>query len=188
MATDDDPAPDGDSFVAAVFHDVDHFRDALRGLLAAGVDPARISVLGEHDAVRDHFGGVVPEAEELADRLDAPREPLDDELAVERAIRLIGEGLSIIGTIGAAGLAYAIGGPVGVAVGTGTATETKVDDVLLGYVGRTYTERFEESVRDGGIVCWVHARDGREADRVGRTLSANSGTAVHRVETGGTGR
>ncbi len=171
----------GDSFVAAIFHDLDAFRQALSALLAAGIEPANISVLGEHQAVLDHFGGIVPDAKDLADHLDVPRETLDQERAVAQAIRLIGEGLSIIGTIGAAGLAYAVGGPVGVAVGAGAATETKVDDILLNYVDRSYSERFEQSIRDGGLVCWVHARNGQEADTAGGILSGNGGTEVHRV-------
>ena len=132
-------------------------------------------------AVLDHFGGIVPDAKDLADHLDSPREPLDLEQAVERAIRLIGEGLSIIGTIGVAGLAYAVGGPVGVAVGAGAATETKVDDILLNYVDRSHSERFEQSIRDGGLVCWVHATTADEANTVCGILSGNGGTEVHRV-------
>ena len=179
MATD--RGRNSDSFVAAIFHDLDPFKQALSALLAAGTEPANISVLGEHQAVLDHFGGIVPDAKDLADRLDSPREPLDMEQAVERAVRLIGEGLSIIGTIGAAGLAYAVGGPVGIAVGAGAAAETKVDDILLDYVDRSYSERFEQSIRDGGLVCWVHARNADEADAVSGILSGNGGTEVHCV-------
>ena len=40
----------GDSFVAAIFHDLDLFKQALSALLAAGIEPANISVLGEHQA------------------------------------------------------------------------------------------------------------------------------------------
>ncbi len=178
------PDQDGDSFVAGIFQDVTQFQRALGDLVAAGVQPESISVLGNHEAVSDHFGGTVPEARQLADRLDTPRESLDEDHAVARAIRLIGEGLSIIGTIGAAGIAFAVGGPVGVAVGAGTATETKVDDVLLKYVDRTHTERFEQSIRDGGIVCWVHARNEDEAKLALRLLSASGGADVHRVTPG----
>ncbi len=170
-----------DSFVAAVFVDLAAFKEALSALLDVGIEPANISILGEHQAVLDHFGGVVPNARELSDHLDAPRDSLDDERAVERAVRLIGEGLSIIGTIGAAGLAYAVGGPVGVAVGAGAATETKVDDVLLKYVDRSYSERFEQSIRDGGLVCWVHAMNAEQTESVSRILAARGGTEVHSV-------
>ena len=168
-------------YVAAVFQQVESFRGALGSLLEAGFQAANISILGEHQSVADHFGGEVPTAKEISDRLDTPREPVDDEQAVEKAVRILGESLSIVGTIGAAGLAYAVGGPVGVAVGAGTATETKIGDVLLGRVDRHYAERFEHSIRDGGLVCWVHAYGAEEAERAAHILTTNGGIEVHQV-------
>ncbi len=170
-----------DVYVAAVFQDVDGFRNALGSLVSAGFPAANISILGEHQAVADHFGGAIPAASELADRLDTPREPIDDEQTLEKAVRVLGESLSMIGTIGAAGIAYAVGGPVGVAVGTGAAAETKVEDVLLNRVDRHYSERFEQGIRDGGLVCWVHAQNENEAQRAQEVLKNAGGSEVHSV-------
>lgn len=172
----------GDRTVAAVFDDALAFRRALRALLDAGFDRAAISVLAEHGIVSDHFGGRIPEAAELADRPDTPREDLDSEGALSAAIHFIAESISTIGTVGAAGLAYAVGGPVGIAAATANKTESGIEGLLTRNVGEAVIRRYEESVRDGGIVCWVHARDAAEAKAASATLAAEGGSHVHAVE------
>ena len=141
---------------------------------------AAISILADHDAVKDHFGRI-PKAEELADRADTPREDLDTEGALHRAIRFIAETVAIIGEIGVAGAAYAVGGPVGTASGAATAADLSLGDVLTRYIDRQYHDRFEASVRDGGVVCWIHVRDEKERDAASAAL-AEGGEHVHEVD------
>ncbi|MBT5415839.1 MAG: hypothetical protein HOK81_14670 [Rhodospirillaceae bacterium] len=167
--------------LVAVFYTVDDFKGALGGLLKQGFDRARISVLANHDTVSDHFGGKVPPAEAMANRPDTPREDLDSEGAVDAAIRFIAETVSAIGTIGATGLAYAVGGPVGVAAAAADETETGVEDLLGRNVDRAMTKRFEESLADGGLVCWVHAMDDGEADAAREIFTAHRGSHIHSV-------
>lgn len=167
--------------VTAIFHDADAFVEALGALLKAGFDRSAISILADHDAVTDHFGRI-PDAEELADRPDTPREDLDTEGALHRAIRFIAETAAIIGEIGAAGAAYAVGGPVGVASGAATATDMSLNDVFTRYIDRQYHDRFEESVRDGGVVCWVHVTGGAEAKTAQAALEKSGGEHVHTVD------
>jgi hypothetical protein len=167
--------------VTAIFHDADAFTGALDALLKAGFDRAAISVLADHDAVKDHFGRI-PGADELADRPDTPREDLDTEGALHRAIQFIAETAAIIGEIGMAGAAFAVGGPVGTASSAATATDLSLNDVFTGYVDRQYHERFEESVRDGGVVCWVHVRDDKERDAASAALKAGGGEHVHTMK------
>ena len=167
--------------VTAIFHDADTFTQALGALLAAGFDRASISVLADHDAVQDHFGRI-PDVDELADRPDTPREDLDTEGSLHKAIRFIAETAAIIGEIGVAGAAFAVGGPVGTASGAATATDVSLNDVFTRYIDRQYHDRFEESVRDGGVVCWVHVRDDKERDTANATLEASGGEHVHTVD------
>ena len=167
--------------LVAVFHTVADFKGALRDLLKAGFDRARISILAEHGAVADHFGGRVPSADALADRPDTPRTDLDEEGALDSAIRFIAETVSAISTIGAAGLAYAVGGPVGVAAATADETESGLEGLLARSVDRAMTKRFEQSLADGGLVCWVHAMDDAEADAARDILTAHRGSHVHSV-------
>lgn len=167
--------------LVAVFHSVEDFKGALGDLLKKKFDPARISVLAEHDAVSDHFSGEIPSAAEMADRPDTPREDLDSEGAVDAAVRFIAETVSTITTIGAASLAYAIGGPVGIAAATADETESSIEDLLGRNVDQAMTSRFKESLADGGLICWVHAMNDGEADAAREILTAHRGSHIHSV-------
>lgn len=171
----------GDRGVAAIFHNADAFTAALGALLDAGFDRAAISVLADHDAVKDHFGRI-PSADELANRPDTPREDLDTEGALHKAIRFIAETVAIIGEIGVAGAAFAVGGPVGVASGAATAADRSLSDVFTRYIDHQYHDRFEASVRDGGVVCWVHVRDDKARDTAIAVLKKSGGEHVHTVD------
>jgi len=172
-------------FVVGVFHDAAAFEGALEALIESGVDRATISVLADHDLVRDHFGGI-PEAEIMADRADTPREDLDAQGALKAAIGFIAETAAVVGQIGAAAVAYAVGGPVGIASATSSLVDLNLGEMMSRYVARQYHERFEKSVRDGGVICWVHARDAQAARGITTLLTANGGADVHTVEPGST--
>lgn len=168
-------------FVVGVFHDADAFVRALGELLERGFDRAAVSVLADHGTVQDHFGRI-PEAKAMTDRADTPREDLDTEGALHAAIRFIAETVAIVGGIGAAGIAYAVGGPVGVASGASTVTDLTVNDVMARYVDGQYHARFGQSVGDGGVVCWVHVRNAGEAKKAEAALDAHGGKHVHQVD------
>ena len=87
----------------------------------------------------------------------------------------------MIGAIGAAGAAYAVGGPVGVALGTGAAVETKVEDALSRFVESGHSERFQQNLADGGLVVWVRVDDDDADARASAVLAAHGGTNVHAV-------
>jgi hypothetical protein len=170
--------------VVGVFRSVDGFKQAAQALRAEGFERAAVSVLAGHDAVADHFGGEIPAAEDLADRLDTPREDLDTEGAIDAVIDFVARGLSTIGGIVVAGAAFAVGGPVGIATTTGMATEATVEEALSDRVHADYTERYEQSVRDGGLVCWVHVYDAAREKAALAALRANGGDHVHVVDLG----
>ena len=180
--TDSQPLRAGRRHVVAVFHAVEPFGAALKDLQAQGFDRSRLSVLAEHAAVRDHFDGEVPAAEILADSPDTPREGLDAEDAVHAAAHFLAEAISAIGTLAAAGAAYAVGGPIGVAAAASDAAESTADRMLSRFVDGTYRRRFEQSIRDGGIVCWVDVADNAECIAAWRVLNAHGGEHVHEVD------
>jgi citrate lyase beta subunit len=167
--------------VTAVFAEVAPFREVLRALVGAGFDHTDVSVLAPHRAVADHFDGVVPAPPQLADRSDTPRRDLEPETTVEAVVHAIAEGLSVIGTLGAAGAAYAVGGPVGVASGAGAAVETSVEEVLDRFVGGGHVRRFKENLADGGLVVWVRVRDRAAAERARGLLERHGGRDIHAV-------
>jgi len=168
--------------ITAVFDDVGRFRSVLEALLKAGFSVYDVSILAPHGALSDHFDGDIPGPAQLADRPDTPREPLETESALAAAGSAIAEGLSLIGAIGAASLAYAVGGPVGVATGTGAAVESSVEDVLGRFVDDAFTGRFRENLAYGGLVIWVKVADRDAAVRAQQTLAAHGGSHVHEVD------
>lgn len=172
-----------DAFVVAIFHNAAAFEGALEALIAIGIDRGAISILANHDMVRDHFGDI-PEAGQMADRPDTPREDLDTQGALRAAINFIAESAAAVGEIGAAAMAYAVGGPVGVASATSTLVNLNVGDMLSGYVARQYHGRFERSVRDGGVICWVHVRQAGRVREIIDLLTDKGGENAHSVEPG----
>jgi len=174
-------ASDEKRSVVCVFHDVAGFEGALKGLLKAGFDASAISVLGRHDEIVDHFGQV-PRPEEMSDAADTPRETLETEVALHKAIDYLSDALALISEVGAAAAAYAVGGPVGVAAGSADLTETTVDNILSGFVDGNYRGRFEQSVRDGGLICWVQTPDDATAAAAVRLLEAAGAGQIHQTE------
>ena len=167
--------------VTAVFRAVDPFKDVLRALVDADFVAADISILAEHAMIADHFDGAVPPPEDLADRPDTPRDNLELETTTESAFHAIAEGLSVIGAIGAAGAAFAVGGPVGVALGTGAAVETSVEDALSRFVETGHSDRFKQNLVDGGLVLWIRVADDVSDARARDILLRHGGTNVHAV-------
>ncbi len=154
---------------------------ALDGLLKAGFDASAISVLGSHQAIVDHFGRV-PEPDEMTDARDTPREALDTEVTLHKAIDFIAGTLAMISEVGTAAAAYAVGGPVGVEAGSADLTDATVESVLSRYVDNSYRERFEQNVRDGGMICWVHTPGDDAVAAASQILSAAGGQHVHETE------
>lgn len=167
--------------VVGIFRAVAAFEHALDGLLKAGFEPSTISVLGNHQAIVEHFGHI-PRLDKMADAADTPREALDTEVALHKAIDFIAGTLALISEVGVAAAAYAVGGPVGVAAGSAVLTDTTVDSVLSEYVDDSYHERFEENVRDGGMICWVHTPDDAAVAAASQVLAAAGGEHIHETE------
>ena len=172
----------GRRYVVGVFHALEPFGAARQDLQAQGFDRSRLSVLAEHAVVHDHFDGQIPAPDVLADRLDTPREGLEVEGSVHAAVRFIGETISAIGTLAAAGVAYAVGGPVGIAATASDAAELTVEGVLSRHVDASYRRRYEQSIRDGGIVCWVNVRDNAETMAALKVLNAHGSEHVHEID------
>lgn len=166
------------SVIVATFRSSDRFVTALEALLDAGLGSDQISVLGDHEAITDRFG-YVPPVGELADRPDTPRESLDSRTTIDHVIDAISETVAVLAEIGAATAAYAVGGPVGVATGASAATQLSVDDLLSEHIDEDWREQLQQSVRDGGIICWVHANTADEKTRAETVLRASGGEHTH---------
>jgi len=167
--------------VVGVFRDAAAFEGALAALLKGGFDAAAISVLGSHEAILDHFGRI-PRPSVLTDAPDTPREALETETVLHRAVDVIAGTLAVIGEVGAAAAAYAVGGPVGVSAKLADLTDSTVEGVLGGYVDASYHERFERNVKDGGVICWVSVSGDEAAAKAAQILTDAGGKHVHETE------
>jgi hypothetical protein len=112
--------------VVGIFREVSAFERALDGLLKAGFQASAISVLGSHQKIIEQFGQI-PRPNELTDDPDTPRESLETESALHKAVDFIAGTLAVISEFGAAAAAFAIGGPVGVAAASADLTDISVD-------------------------------------------------------------
>lgn len=168
--------------LAAIYETLPAFETSLDRLAAAGITASAISVLGDHGALKDHFGDAIPPVDALSDRRDTPREGLDVQTGVARVIHAIGEGLATIGMVGMTGIAYAVGGPVGLASAVSDETEATVENALDRYVGEHYREQFKQSVAAGGMVIWVAVANTVEENRVSALLEETGGRNIHAVD------
>src|SRR3546814_16950061 len=95
--------------------------------------------------------------------------------------RFISETLAVVAGIVTAAAAYAVGGPIGVAAGAPTVTESSLNGFLTDYSDGQLRRHLEENVRDGGIVCWVHAHTADAAERATAAVQAAGGSHLHRI-------
>lgn len=167
--------------VTAVFREVEAFKGALRALVGAGFDAHSISVLAPHELVQAHFGGDVPMPEILEDDAETPRERLDLQERLHATIHALGEFVGSLAMVAAAGAAYAVGGPVGAAAAAGDSTENTVESTLESLVDEGYTERFKDTLADGGLVCWVAAPSAAAEETAAALLTGAGGDHVHTV-------
>lgn len=167
-----------ESVIVSTFTSLDKFLAALETLLDNGIESDQISALGDHDAIINRFGHV-PMTAEMSDRADTPRESLDARTTIDHAIDFICETVAILTSIGAPTAAYAVGGPVGVATGTSAATQTSVDQILSEYIDEDWREQLQQSVEDGGIICWVHAHGEDEKVKAEAIFHGAGGQHVH---------
>lgn len=171
--------------VAGIFRDVAHFEEALEALGEAGFGHGQISILGGKGELEAAYHGHVPPAEELADDPDAPRETLGREGGLKQLMDLIGDTAATLSMVAAAGAAFFVGGPIGVAAQASNRTDASVDAALEGFIDDAYEVRFKQNLQDGALVCWVDAADSEAATRAAEVLTAAGGDHVHEVPRGG---
>ncbi len=158
-------------YVAGVFQDAPSFKQALASLIDDGFPHEAVSVLADQQALDAHILDDAPPAEDEA----------DDHSVVKTAIHLFAEGLATIGMIGTAGVAYAVGGPIGLAATAGDSTELTVENFLADHVDQDHHQIYEQAIQQGGVVCWVHVQNDDEENRARRVLNARHAEHVHIV-------
>jgi hypothetical protein len=143
----------------ASFPDREHFREAVRALLAAGFEPADLSVLASHEplsAAETHRGDLIAAG-------------LTDELKYIAPLTVAGIVLISGGPI-AATVAALLGAGLG-----GAALKELFDD----YTAAPHREEFEAALKAGAALLWVRCGDPDLETRAARILEEAGGRHVH---------
>jgi hypothetical protein len=143
----------------ASFPDREHFRDAVRALLAAGFAPSELSVLASHEALST--------AEEQPGDLLAAG--LSDEIKYIAPLTVAGIVLVSGGPI-AATIAALVGAGLG-----GAALKELFDD----YAAPPHREEFATALAAGAALLWVRCADSAIELRALRLLEEAGGRHVH---------
>lgn len=168
--------------VVGILPDADAFVGAVHALIDADFDRQDLSVLAQQEVLRQHFGDVIPQVEQLADQPGVPRQTVGAGDSVVRWLaHLLAEGIAAIGLIGATGLAYAVGGPVGVAAVAGDTAESSLEAVLSHGIDDAAAAHYRSGLANGAVVCWVACRDADAIANATRLLTEHGATGVHMV-------
>jgi hypothetical protein len=143
----------------ASFPDREHFRTAVRNLLAAGFDRTDLSVLASHEPLAA--------AEEDRDELIAAG--LSGEIKYVAPLTVAGIILLSAGPVAAA-IAAAIGAGIG-----GAALKELLDD----YTAAPHREAFTAALEAGAVLLWVRCADSELELRASRILEEAGGNHVH---------
>ncbi len=173
--------PSQEFLVVSVFGNVEAFSTALEELVASGFHAADISILGNHQSLLDHFG-TIPNVDELSDRMDTPRDNLETHQTLGDVVDVLSNTMAIVAQIGSAAAAFAVGGPIGVSTGAAAEAEENLGGFLARISDAQWHHRLEQSVSDGGIICWVRAQDDDTAKSAAAILAQAGGDHIHRTD------
>jgi hypothetical protein len=143
----------------ASFPDREHFRVAVRELLAAGFDRGDLSVLASHEplsAAEDDPGALITAG-------------LSDEIKYVAPLTVAG-----IILISAGPLAATIAAAVGAGIG-GAALKELIDD----YAAAPHRDDFATALKAGAALLWVRCADAELELRASRILEESGGRHVH---------
>ncbi len=167
------------SQIVGIFSGPETLVGAVDALVAAGFARDDISVLADHAVLRRHFGDSLPDAASLADMPGAPRDPATTGEALRAVAHIVAEGIATVGLLGAAGVTYAIGGPIGLAAIAGSAAETSLESVLDSTIDSALAARYRDHVVAGGVVCWVAVATPEQAAHAAELLRRHGADHVH---------
>lgn len=150
------PASVGEA--VASFADREHFRKAVRALLAAGFIAGDLSVLASHQPISE------------------------DETRTELVGAGLGDEIKYVGPLLFAGIALISGGPVAAAIGAvvgaglgAAALKEFFDD----YTAAPHAAEFEAALRAGAALLWVRCADAEREARALHILEAAGGRHAH---------
>lgn len=159
-----------EKIVTAFFDHADTANRAYLELKAAGIDPAKITVLANHNLARKDLA--------ITEHTKAP-EGAAGGAAIGAGLGALTGALTVAGSLLIPGIGWIAGPLVGALVGAGAGTVT--GGIVGALVGAGLPEHearvVEDSVRQGGVVIAVHATS-RHVDTIRRLFKSNGGRAL----------
>lgn len=165
-----------------VVHDPEAFLTAVDELLSAGFDRADLNLLAGERAIQQKLGHAYQQVQELEDDATVPRVAFVGPRSLALGRIGITAGLAYIGAVAAAGAVVASGGTLAATIAA--AAIAGGSGGLLGSVGarllgRERAEAVTEQLDRGGLLLWVHCRDGAHEQRAIEILTRHGADDVH---------
>jgi len=165
----------------------DAFDRIVEALLLAGVDRARISLMGSREAILDKLHHYYVEPTALAEVDQLPRRDLvtrDDAAALN--VLVFGT-LLAVATLGAGAIVVASGGAaaaaLSAAVGGGVLATTLARSIRRRVLGEADPDKLEHDLAMGGLAIFVRVDDGQEEARALAILREHARNVhVHEVD------
>ncbi len=132
-----------------VFHDRDAFLDAVDELMSAGFDRAELNLLAGERAVQQKLGHAYQKVQDLEDDATVPRVAFVGPHSLAEGRTAIIGGLAYLGAVGAR------------------------------LLGRDRAEALKDQLDRGGLLLWVHCRDGEHERRAVEILTRHGAEDVH---------
>jgi len=170
--------------VVGIFDDVNSMQEAISELEVSGFERRHISVLGNENALQEHFGKAELPTELLEDNPQTPRAANIklEELGIGQSMLVSGGLLTgVVGAVIASGGLVIPGATVTTAV-IGAAGGTAAGAGLAKLLGDKYAEFFHKQIEEGGLLVWVNTPDTEHESKAQAVLRKYGARDVHTHE------
>jgi hypothetical protein len=165
-----------------VFHDERNLQKAADELLIAGFDRSAFSLLAGHHAVENKLGHAYQKVVDIEDDGQAPRIAyIGSDSRVEAKGAAVG-GLAYVGAVVSCGMVVASGGTALVAVAAAAAAGGVgglIGAALARFMDKHHARYLEVQLEKGGLLLWVHVKDGEQERLAMQILQRNGAEDVH---------
>ena len=174
------PSTKGDYLVTGMFHDRDSAERAYSGVTGRGYDKNDVDLVMS-DKTRDkHFASTNGDDTVLGTKA---AQGAGVGGAIGGAVGAVAAVVAAVGTIAIPGLGLVVAGPIAAALaggGAGAAAGGLVGALVGAGMPEERIKRYENGIKEGGIMMGVRARNADDADYIEREWKANKGQDIYR--------
>lgn len=165
-----------------VFDNAKALETAIDELQSSGFNRAEISVLAGAATVEKKLGHRYEKVAELEDDATVPTTAFVSPESIGDAKGALMSALVYIGAVSLAGAVVASGGALAAAItaaAIGGATGGMAGIGLSSFITQHHADYLQEQLDRGGLLLWVHTRDGAHEERAQEVLARHSAHDVH---------